>query len=56
MRWERTKCYVICESQADIERDNLRFHIGGAEMQQLKEATYLGMSMTSRCEKEKKNL
>lgn len=56
MRWESTKFYVICDSQAEIEKDNLRIHKGGGEIQKIMKATYPEMTMSSRGIRENKNL
>lgn len=36
MRWESTKCAIICRTQEEIEKEDLRFYIGGGEISKVK--------------------
>lgn len=48
MKWEPTKCAVICEDRRQVEDDNIKLYIGGGEIAKTLAATYLGVSLTSR--------
>lgn len=56
MKWESSKCAVICESEEEIENDKLKLYIMGGGISKVKAATYLGMTLTSKGLTPRKNL
>lgn len=47
MKWESSKCTVICESQEEVKNENIRLYIGGGKLKKDTSATYLGLTMTT---------
>lgn len=47
IKFERSKCTVICSSKTEATNDDIKLFIGGGEINKATSATYLGMMLTT---------
>lgn len=55
MKWESANCAIICDTEEEIVRDKLRFHIGRGKIKKVLEAPDLGMSLTRKGLSQRRN-
>lgn len=56
IKWESSKCTVVCRTREELDSRNIKLYIEGGEISKSMSATYLPITMTSKGVVEEHNI